>query len=47
MSAYIGIALSPFMALILCAFARWASQPILKKLPEGRLKSILFFSWRS
>ena len=43
----IGIALSPFMALLLVfLFARPVRNLAAKYLPDSRLKRILFFSWR-
>ena len=45
MSFFFGLMLAPFVALLLIAFARWLSRG-LRRMPEGWLKRILFFSWR-
>ncbi len=47
MTFFIGYMLSPFLAFLLIAFiARPVSNWLRLRLPEGRLKNILLFSWR-
>jgi len=42
---FIGIALSPFMALLLIFIARVVIKHTFAKMPEGLIKKILFIRW--
>ncbi len=42
----IAIIIKPLGLILFLGFACWLSRMFSKLMPEGRLKRILFFSWR-
>lgn len=43
---HIALLVKPFALLALFTFTWWCARLVSRKLPEGRLKRILFFSWK-